>query len=63
LCLDAGEVHTAQGHHDFMAVQGGFQGDADRSLWQCRDCLTLGLCLGLLGWWLANTLAGMVKLF
>jgi hypothetical protein len=25
LRLDAGEIGTAQGHHDFMAVQGGFQ--------------------------------------
>jgi hypothetical protein len=34
LRLDAGEVHTAQGHHDFMAVQGGFERDAYRCLWQ-----------------------------
>ena len=27
LCLDAGEVHPAQSHHDFMPVQGGFQRD------------------------------------
>src|SRR5262245_16190333 len=27
LRLDTGEVHTAQGHHDVMAVQGGFQRD------------------------------------
>src|SRR5262245_3874507 len=28
LRLDAGEVHPAQGHQDFMAVQGGFERNA-----------------------------------
>ena len=36
LRLDAGEVGTPQRDHDFMAVQGGFQGNTDRCLWE-RD--------------------------
>src|SRR6516165_6880467 len=32
LRLDAGEVHPAQGHHDFMAVHGCFQCYRHRSL-------------------------------
>src|SRR5262245_35341001 len=45
LRLDAGEVHTAQGHQHLMAVQGGFQGYADWCLWEGQGwrCLTLGL--------------------
>jgi hypothetical protein len=45
-----------------MAVQGGFQGNADWCLWQCWDCLTLELSLWALGWWLAVAVAGVVKL-
>ena len=45
LRLDAGEVHPAQGHHDFMAVQGGFERDAHRCLGQWRrGCFRLRLC-------------------
>src|SRR5262245_28086427 len=50
LRLDAGEVHPAQGDQDFMAVQGGFQRDAHRCLWQGRRgsfCLRLCGCLSL----------------
>ena len=49
LRLDAGEVHTTQGHQDFMAVQGGFQGDGPGCLWQCW-CFRLGVHLALFGW-------------
>ena len=48
LRLDAGEVHPAQSHHDFMAVQGGFQRDAHRSLWRTRP-LQMGLTIGTIG--------------
>jgi len=34
LRLAAEEIHTAQGHHDFMAMQGGFQGNTDWCFWQ-----------------------------
>jgi len=50
LAPDAGEVHPAQGHQDFMAVQGGFERDAHRCLWQGRRgsfCLRLCGCLSL----------------
>jgi hypothetical protein len=36
LRLDAGEVRTAQGHQDFMAVEGGLQRDRDWRLGQWR---------------------------
>src|SRR5262249_18510310 len=36
LRLDAGEVHTAQGDQHLIAMQGGFQRNADRCLWQWR---------------------------
>src|SRR5262249_36337268 len=36
LRLDAGEVHTAQGDQHLMPVQGGFERDAHRGLWQWR---------------------------
>jgi hypothetical protein len=48
LRLDAGEVHPAQSHHDFMAVQGGFERDAHRYLWRTRP-LQMGLTIGTIG--------------
>jgi hypothetical protein len=36
LRLNTGEIDTAQGHHGFMAVQGGFQGDRHPRLRQRR---------------------------
>jgi hypothetical protein len=45
LRLDASEVHPAQSHHGFMAVQGGFQRDRHRHFRQ-RRCGSVRL-----RWW------------
>src|SRR4029450_8056510 len=48
LRLDAGEVHPAQSHHDFMAVQGRFPPYAHR--YPCRTRpLQMGLTIGTIG--------------
>src|SRR5262245_17923366 len=67
LRLDAGEVRPPQRHHNILAVEGGFQGDADGCLWQGTCCRWQGCCkyrlsLGLLRWWLAGAIADTVKL-
>src|SRR5262245_6593015 len=42
LRLDAGEVGATQGHHDFLAVQSGFERDTHWCLWQwCRGTVRL----------------------
>src|SRR5262245_63162334 len=52
LRLDAGEVHTTQGHQHLMPVQGGFQRDAHWCLWK-GHCGSIRLCW----WWLAGWLS------
>src|SRR5262245_59633132 len=59
-CQQALFIAIPERHLHRATIQGDMHIGAGRRLWQGWDCLTLGLCLGLLGWWLTGAIAGLV---
>src|SRR5262249_30240007 len=61
-CQQALFIAIAERYLHLATCQGDMDISTRWSLWQCRDCLTHGLSLGLLGGWLTGAIAGMVNL-
>src|SRR5262249_52683818 len=59
---EPGFIGVTQGDLDLTSLNRDVAVSTCRCLWQCWDCLTLGLSLGWLGWCLSGAIAGAVKL-